>query len=123
MGSRTYMTPEPPQVLVVEDEPELADIFTIWLSDGFDVKTVTRGREAVESLHPDLDVVVLDWRIPNVSGADILTEIRNAGLGCAIAVITGADPDLIGVDDEVDLVLRKPVRSDELIGAVEKLAT
>lgn len=116
------MTPEHPQVLIVEDEPELADIFTIWLSDGFDVETVTRGSDALDLLDPGLDVIVLDWRIPNISGEDILAEIREADLGCAIAVITGVDPDLIGVEDDVDVVLRKPVRSDELIGTVEELA-
>lgn len=111
-----------PHVLVVEDEPELADIFSIWLSDTFDVDTVTKGADALAVLNGDIDVVVLDWRIPDVSGEEILQEIRDDGLDCAVAVITGADPDLIGIDDDVDVVLRKPVRSDELVDAVERLA-
>lgn len=115
------MTPDRPHVLVVEDEPELADIFTIWLSDGFAVDTVTRGEEALTALNGNLDVVVLDWRIPDVSGEEILDAITDTGLGCAVAVITGADPDLIGVGEEVDIVLRKPVRSEELVDAVTDL--
>lgn len=115
------MNSDPHRVLVVEDEPELADIFSIWLSDLFSVETVTRGADAIEALNPDLDVIVLDWRIPDVSGAEVLEAIREHGLACPVAIITGADPELIGVDDDVDLVLRKPVRSDELVGAVEEL--
>lgn len=117
------MTDDRPHILVVEDEPELADIFTIWLSEDFSVETVTQGEEALELLGSHYDLVVLDWRMPGVSGEEILEEIQERDLECAVAVITGADPELIGVDDDVDLVLRKPVRSDELVDAVEALAS
>lgn len=108
-------------VLVVEDEPELADIFSIWLSDGFDVEAVTRGEQALSLLESGWDAIILDWRLPDVSGEEILSAIQDADLDTAVAVITGADPELISVGDEVDLVLRKPIRSHELIEAVEEL--
>ncbi len=115
------MPDDRPRVLVVEDEPELAEIFSIWLSDDFDVDTVTRGADALDRLDSAVDILVLDWRLPDVSGEEILEEVREAGLDAAVAVITGADPDLIDVGDRVDVVLRKPVRSSELVGALEDL--
>lgn len=114
------MTDDRPHVLIVEDEPELADIFSIWLSEDFAVETVTRGEAALEQLDPILDVVVLDWRIPGVSGEEILGELRTAELEASVAVITGADPDVID-DDGVDVILRKPIRSQELVGAIQNL--
>lgn len=117
------MGEEKPRVLVVEDEPELADIFSIWLSEGFSVETATRGARAIELLEQDFAVVVLDWRIPDVSGAEVLDAIRAEGPHVPVAVITGADPEFLGVDDEVELILRKPVRSDELVDAVDELAS
>lgn len=115
------MSSERSHVLVVEDEPELADIFTIWLSDGFDVETVTRGEEALSLLEDGFDAIILDWRLPDVSGEEILSTIRETKVESPVAVITGADPELITVTDDVDLVLRKPIRSHELIEAIEEL--
>lgn len=115
------MTDDRPRVLVVEDEPELAEIFSIWLSEEFDVDTVTRGADALDRLGQGFDILILDWRLPDVSGEDILEEVHNTEQEAAIAVITGADPELIDVGDEVDVVLRKPVRSNELLGALEDL--
>lgn len=115
------MTDDRPHVLIVEDEPELADIFSIWLSEDFAVETVTNGEAGLEKLDPNLDVIVLDWRIPDVSGEEILSEMRTAGLDASVAVITGADPEVIDVDDGVDVVLRKPIRSQELVGAIQDL--
>ncbi len=115
------MTDDRPHVLVVEDEPELADIFSIWLSEDFTVETVTSGKAGLEKLDPILDVVVLDWRIPDVSGEEILAEMRTAGLDASVAVITGADPEVVNIEEGVDVILRKPIRSHELVGAIQEL--
>lgn len=107
--------------LIVEDEVGLAELFEIWLSGHCEVETVTSGPEAVELLGDHLDVVVLDWRMPELSGADILDRIRERGLDCRVAVVTGLDPEIADIAD-VDAVLRKPVGEEELVETLEQLA-
>lgn len=114
-------TPEA-TVLVVEDEQGLAELFEIWLADAFDVETVTTGRDALETLGEHIDVVVLDWRMPEVSGEEILEQIRERNLTCRVAVVTGLEPEVANIGDAADAVLRKPVDAEELIGVVERLS-
>lgn len=111
-----------PGVLVVEDEKPLADLFEMWLEESFDVRTVTTGRAALDAIGEDLAVVVLDWRMPEVDGVEILAEIRNRDLPCAVVVVTGFEPDFDEVEYHVDAALTKPVSSDQLRSVVEEFA-
>lgn len=108
-----------PTVLVVEDEKPLAELFEMWLAEDHTVRTVTNGRDALEALDPGLEVVVLDWRMPQVTGEEILAEIRDRELGCAVVVVTGFEPDFDQIDYEIDAALTKPIESDLLISTVE----
>lgn len=115
------MSARPATVLVVEDEPGLAELFEIWLDDRYEVNTVTTGSAALEALGDHLDVVILDWRIPNVSGAEILAEIEGRDLPCRVVVVTGLEPELADIGDGADVVLRKPVAAEELRRVVGEL--
>ena len=44
-------------VLVVDDEPGLADLYTVWFASDHDVQTAHGGQEAVEKVTADTDVV------------------------------------------------------------------
>lgn len=112
------MSPPDPAILIAEDEEPLAELFEMWLAESCDVQTVTNGRAALAALDESIDAVVLDWRMPDVTGAELVGAIRDRGLPCAVVVVTGFDPDFAGLADEVDAALTKPVSSDELRGAV-----
>ena len=118
---RSGMAVHDASVLIVEDEPGLADLFEIWLSSDFDVDTVTNGSAALDALTAVPDVIVLDWRIPDVPGEKILEEVNDRNLDSQVAVVTGMDPGVADIDNSVPTVLRKPVQQDELIGAVHEL--
>ena len=66
------------RVLVVDDDPALAEMLTIVLrGEGFDTAVVRDGSKALEAfreVHPDL--VLLDLMLPGVSGLDVCKEIR-----------------------------------------------
>ena len=74
---------EPPKhakrILLVEDDDALANVYlTRLLAEGFDVKRVANGEDALASAleyHPDL--VLLDIMMPKVSGFEVLDIIRN----------------------------------------------
>lgn len=116
------MSPADPAVLVVEDEEALAELFEMWLDEHCDVRTVTNGQDALAALDDTIDVVVLDWRMPGVPGKEILAEIRDRELGCAVAVVTGFTPDFDDIEYTIDASLTKPVSSEDLTEVVLELA-
>lgn len=69
----------PKRILFVEDDDALAGVYLVRLqAEGFDVKRVANGEEALAaalSFHPDL--VLLDVMMPKVSGFDVLDILRN----------------------------------------------
>lgn len=104
----------PPQrerlrVLAVDDEPELLDVYTGYLRPEFSVTTTTSGREALELIDDSFDVVLLDRRMPGLSGGEVLAAIRDRGYETPVAMLTAVKPDLDIVDMPFDEYLEKPV--------------
>ena len=108
-------------VLVVEDEAQLAELFTAFLAPGYDVRTATSGQEALEMADEELDVVLLDRRMPDRSGDEVLAELVDRGVDAMFGMISGVDPDTDIVDMPFDDYLTKPVARDELLAFVETL--
>lgn len=109
------------EILIVDDEQGLLDLFEIWLGDTFNVTTVTTGEAVRSMLDESVDILILDWRLPDCSGEEIVAEINEKGLSPAIAVVTGAEPDLEELSTQVDIVLQKPIGREELRQSVESL--
>lgn len=110
-----------PTVLIVEDDAELADMYFNWLKDDYHVEAYLSGEDALERLRPDIDVVLLDRRLPDVSGEDILREIRGMQLPTYVVMVTGIRPDAAILELEFDDYLVKPVTQDDLRDAVERM--
>ncbi len=108
------MSDEKPVVLVVEDEPDLADLYATWLDDEYDVRVAYGGREALEKLDESVSVVLLDRRMPDLSGDEALAEIRSRGFDCRVAMVTAVEPDFDIVAMGFDDYLVKPVSKDAL---------
>jgi DNA-binding response OmpR family regulator len=108
-------------VLVVEDEPGLADLFTDWLHDRYEVLTATSGQGALELYSPAVDVVLLDRRMPGLTGDEVLERIRDAGGDCGVAMVTAVEPDFDVLEMGFDAYLTKPIDKDRLIDVVERL--
>jgi DNA-binding response OmpR family regulator len=108
------MSDEKPVVLIVEDEPDLADLYATWLDDEYDVRVAYGGREALEKLDESVSVVLLDRRMPDLSGDEALAEIRSRGFDCRVAMVTAVEPDFDIVAMGFDDYLVKPVSKDAL---------
>ena len=108
-------------VLVVDDESGLADLYAVWLGDDHEVETAYSGQEALEEVTDDTDIVFLDRRMPQMSGDEVLTTIRSRDVDCQVVMATGAPPDFDILDLPFDAYLSKPVSEDDLNAVVERL--
>lgn len=110
-----------PVVLVVEDDQSVADLYTAYLSDRYDVRTAYTGDQALELLTPEVDVALLDRRLVEWSGDELVTVIKDRQIDCQIALVTAIDPDFDIIDLAIDEYLQKPVSQEDLLDTVEEL--
>jgi two-component system response regulator AdeR len=108
-------------VLVVDDEPDLADLYGAWLGREYTVRTAYGGDAAIEVIDETVDLVLLDRLMPDRSGDEVLAEIRERGYECQVAMVTAVEPDFDIIGMGFDDYLVKPILRDELLTAVENL--
>jgi len=118
---REQMTDRDPVVLIVEDEPDVAETYRLWLQDNYEVRVAQDGDEGLEKLDEGVDVVLLDRMMPGLSGDEVLERIREEGLGCRVAMVTAVEPDFDILEMGFDAYLSKPTGSDQLKETVTNL--
>ncbi|WP_435066992.1 response regulator [Haloplanus sp. C73] len=110
-----------PTVLLVDDEPDIVDIYALAFSDAeYAVERAHDGEAALEAA-ADADVILLDRRMPGLSGEDVLTELRERELDVRVAMVTAVDPDFDIAEMPFDAYLTKPVSDEELRETVDTL--
>lgn len=109
-----------PVVLVVEDERSLLGLYQVWLADTYDLRTAADGEAALQRLDDAVDAVLLDRRLPGLSGDTVLDRIRQED-DCPVGLISAAQPDFDLLDLAFDGHLTKPVSREELHGVVSRL--
>jgi CheY-like chemotaxis protein len=105
-------------VLIADDEPEIAELYALHLEDRYETRTATSGEEALAKVDGAVDVAVLDRRMPDMSGLEIVEAIREQGVDCRVVVVSGAERPEEGLP--VDEYLRKPVDRATLEEAIEE---
>lgn len=118
--------PDKPRLLVVEDDPALAQALALALSRrGFHVCQATNGRSALErATQETFAAIVLDLTLPEMDGLDVLRAIRLHGTRTPIIVLTarGTVGDRVqGLRLGADDYLSKPFDLDELEARVHAL--
>ena len=110
-------------VLVVDDDPGIRSLARLTLSlDGYSVPTASGGHEAIEILtQQQVDLIVLDLRMPDMDGQETLQEARREGYNGPVLILSafGAKPaaEQLLADDAVD----KPFDPNELTAHVRRL--
>jgi DNA-binding response OmpR family regulator len=117
------MSDDPLEVLVVDDESRLADLFAAWLGSEWNVATAYDGESALEIITDSVKLVFLDRRMPGLSGDEVLEELRDQGYDCPVIMVTAVDPDFDIIEMGFDDYLVKPVSKDDLIDIAEKMLT
>ncbi|WP_439028187.1 response regulator [Haloarchaeobius sp. DT45] len=115
------MTDDTTEVLIVEDNTELASLYVSWLGDRWSVRSVTDGASAIEAVTVTTDIVVLDRRLPGISGDEVLERLRADGYDCQVVIVTAVEPDFDIVQMGFDDYLVKPVDKPTLNRCVHRL--
>lgn len=108
-------------VLVVDDDESLNDLYVDRLEREYTVRAAYSAEEALEKLDETVDVVLLDRRMPGLSGDDLLVRIRELGYECRVAMLTAVEPDVDILEMDCDDYLTKPIDDGELRDLVASL--
>ncbi len=98
---KEYSAPRRKRLLVVEDNPaEQLSIKELLAYDDIDVTAVSRGEDAVQAVSEEsFDCVVLDLRLPDISGFDVLERFRDTPSLCDLPVIVFTGKELSTEED------------------------
>ena len=117
-----------PRILVVDDTPKnvklLADLLSV---KGYDVETAASGQEALDKIEQvELDLVLLDVVMPNMSGYEVCRRIRASAQTemLPVVMVTALDPGeerVKGIEAGCDDFLSKPINQPELLARVRSL--
>ncbi|MBC6441780.1 MAG: phosphate regulon transcriptional regulator PhoB [Rhodobacteraceae bacterium] len=114
-----------PRILIVEDETSQLQLLSYNLSvEGYQVFTATTGAEGLLVLdEQEVDLILLDWMLPHVSGLEVCRRIRRGKATRHIPVIMltarGEEDDKIrGLDTGADDYVVKPYSLKELMARV-----
>ena len=114
------------RVLLVEDDPTTSRSIELMLTHAnFNVYCTDMGEEAVElgKLY-DYDLILLDLNLPDMTGLDVLRQIRLARIDTPILILTGedsTDTKLKGFGGGADDYLTKPFHRDELVARIHAI--
>lgn len=109
-------------VLLVEDDPQVREVYATMLARNasYSVVTASNGTEAMEEMGDDVDLVLLDRRMPGRSGDEVLADLRDRGFDVPVIMVTAVDPGPDVITLSFNDYLTKPVSADELMDAVER---
>ncbi len=141
--TQSQITPPPPEklksskaahILIVDDEPEIAESLSDYLrkKEGFRISLAENGKKAIEILgatvgsSQEIDLVLLDMRMPVMSGLDVLNWIRQHPLlrytrVVLVTAAAGSHEKIEALTAGADDYITKPYRPMELLARVQTI--
>jgi DNA-binding response OmpR family regulator len=108
--------------LIVDDDLTVLRNFSRLLrEEGFEVRAVETGREAV-AIERSFDVVLIDFRLPDMDGDAVLRQMSDRTKNSVIIMITGfqiLDMHCTMEDLCIDAFVMKPIDSEELLRLID----
>ena len=107
-------------ILLVEDDADLRKMYRVALMlGGFAVREAADGLDALMVLDREgADLVVLDLRMPRLTGFDVLADLRARNRHVPVVVVTALPGD--HSDLGVECVLKKPTAPETLVETVQR---
>lgn len=113
-------------ILVVDDDEVIRDLLKRILSkEGYHVTVACDGSEALENLKAkSVDIVLSDMNMPNLSGFELLKQIREIHPEIGVIIMTSYG-DIYSIKDSLllgaDEYISKPFKSMEIVMIIEKV--
>ncbi len=113
------------RIIVIDDDKSILRTFTrILQKNGYEIDVAETGKEAIEkSKKTCYDLALIDIRLPDMDGTDLLMKMQQTMRKAVKIMITGFPSLETGVkalDEGADAYLVKPVTSEELLKIVEQ---
>ena len=109
-------------ILIVDDDPDVASIFSIGLEDeGFTVDTYNDPLEALSNFKPSFyDLLLIDINMPKMNGFELCTQILKFDVNVRICFITAGETNIQALREVYPLInvgcfIKKPVTIDYLV--------
>ncbi|KZC95391.1 MULTISPECIES: response regulator transcription factor [Clavibacter] len=114
------------RVAVVDEEAPITQLLSLALGmEGWDVRVFGSGRAAIAAAVEDApDAMLLDMMLPDVSGVEVVAELRRAGVATPVVFLTGRDSledRLAAFGAGADDYVTKPFGLEEVVGTVRDL--
>lgn len=126
MAKTTAPAQEPKRVLIVEDEGDMCLLLNIILTGkNLELDHVKNLAAAADYLKDDQPaIVILDNKLPDGFGVDLIPEIKKAYPGIKVIMISGYDQAVkdVALENGADVYLEKPFKKDQLFQAIMDLA-
>ncbi len=114
------------RLLLAEDDQSLQEVLARGLREaGYVVDSVQEGSRAIDFFKLySYSVAILDWRLPDLSGLEVLKWVRRMGIATPILVLTARDAPqdrVLALDEGADDYLIKPFHFEELLARLRAL--
>jgi len=112
-------------IIVIDDDKSILRTFTrILQKSGYEIDVAETGKEALEKTKKKAyDLALIDIRLPDMDGTDLLIKMQRTMRGAIKIMITGFPSLETGVkalDEGADAYLVKPVKPEELLALIEE---
>ncbi|MBC8506747.1 MAG: response regulator [Chloroflexi bacterium] len=116
------------KILVVDDNRQIADFLAYKVLPNLGYKgsvayTGSRALKLIQESYQQLSLVILDWQLPDMTGLDILAQMKNQNIVLPSIIITGEGSEEVAVDAlrlGVQDYLIKPVDTDVLAESIDR---
>jgi two-component system, NtrC family, response regulator AtoC len=113
-----------PRILIIDDDKSLLESYTVLLEDEFQVSTAESGERGLELLrHEDVHLILLDVRLPDISGIEVLRRIKALDENVDVIMITAVKDVRVAVE-AIKLgaydYLEKPFEIDEILALLRR---
>ena len=115
------------RIALLEDDPDQSELVRLWLEEAeHSVVTYDRGSVFLRGIRRDsFDLYLLDWVLPDISGLDVLRELRTSledATPVMLATVRQEERDIVAaLEAGADDYLVKPVRRRELVARVDAI--